>query len=219
MVCSQCGNNIAEGSTWCPRCGAQQSAATPPPGPARPSSARPSPAPAGPGRPGPAGAGPVAAGTADPRDTARYPRSETPAFRFDARRWTRVDRIAGIATLALLISLFLPWFGVSIFGISGTADGVSAHGYLYLVLLVALAIMAYLVLRAGFEQLPFRLPLTHEQLLLAATAVNLVFVLLAFLTKPALTSWRFGAFVGLAAAIVAFAPVAIPAIQSRRNRA
>jgi hypothetical protein len=45
-----------------------------------------------------------------------------------------------------------------------------------------------------------------------------VFVLLAFLTKPGLAAWRFGAFVGLAAAIVACAPVAIPAIQSRRNR-
>jgi hypothetical protein len=208
MVCSQCGNNIAEGSTWCPRCGAQQSAATPPPAPARPAPARPAAT-----RPGP-----VAAGTAGPRDTARYPASGAPAFRFDARRWTRVDRITGIATLALLISLFLPWFGVTVFGFSATVDGVAAHGYLYLVLLVALAIVVYLVLRAGFEQLPFRLPLTHEQLLLAATGVNLVFVLLAFLTKPGLAAWRFGAFVGLAAAIVACAPVAIPAIQSRRNR-
>jgi hypothetical protein len=212
MVCSQCGNNVAEGSSWCPRCGAQQSAATP--GPAGPSPAR-----SGPARPSPARPGPVAAGTAGPRDSARYAAPGAPAFRFDARRWTRVDRIAGIATVALLISLFLPWFGISVFGISGTVDGVSAHGYLYLVLLVALAIVAYLVVRAGYEELPFRLPLTHEQLLLAATAVNFVLVLIAFLTKPGLTAWRFGAFVGLAAAIVAFAPVAIPAIQSRRNRA
>jgi hypothetical protein len=159
------------------------------------------------------------AGAARPRQAARYPSSGTSSFSFEARRWTRADRIAGIATLALLVSLFLPWFGVSIFGISGTVDGVSAHGYLYLVLLVALAIVVYLVLRAGFEELPFRLPLSHEQLLLAATAVNFLFVVLAFLTKPGLTSWRFGAFVGLAAAIVALAPVAGPAIQSRRNRA
>jgi hypothetical protein len=214
MVCSQCSNTIAEGSTWCPRCGAQQSAATPAPGSARPGAAGP-----GAARPAPARSGPVAAGTAGPRETARYPASGAPAFRFDARRWTGVDRITGIATLALLISLFLPWFGVSVFGFSATVDGVAAHGYLYLVLLVALAIVAYLVLRAGFEQLPFRLPLTHEQLLLAATGVNLAFVLLAFLTKPGLAAWRFGAFVGLAAAIVACVPVAIPAIQSRRNRA
>ncbi len=33
------------------------------------------------------------------------------AFAFDARRWTLADQITGGATLVLLVSLFLPWFG------------------------------------------------------------------------------------------------------------
>jgi hypothetical protein len=34
-------------------------------------------------------------------------------FGFDAARWTVADRVAGGATVMLLISLFLPWFSVS----------------------------------------------------------------------------------------------------------
>ena len=76
-------------------------------------------------------------------------------FKFDANRLSRADRIAGGATLVLLISLFLPWFSYR-FGsalLSGTYswDGL-VHGYLYLVLIICLAIIAYLVLLAGFEQ-------------------------------------------------------------------
>ena len=31
--------------------------------------------------------------------------------KFDVARWTKVDRIVGIATFVLFISLFLDWFG------------------------------------------------------------------------------------------------------------
>ncbi|HXF21443.1 MAG TPA: hypothetical protein VN597_13360, partial [Streptosporangiaceae bacterium] len=34
-------------------------------------------------------------------------------FRFDAARWTVADRVAGGATIMLLVLLFLPWFSVS----------------------------------------------------------------------------------------------------------
>src|SRR5215468_2251006 len=128
MVCSHCGNDSAEGSNWCQRCGTRL--ATGAPQVTLENTQR------------PAAAGPV--------HTAG-----TPSFSFNSARWERTDWTAGIATFVVLISLFLPWFGVSILGISGTADGLTAHGYLYLVLLVALAIMAYLVIYAGFEKLPF----------------------------------------------------------------
>lgn len=194
MVCSYCGSDIAEGRSWCQQCGTRQTAGQ---------AASVSPiAPGGAQRP--AGAAPVhAAGPA--------------SFNFDAGRWERTDRTAGIATIVVLISLFLPWFGVSVFGITGTADGLSVHGYLYLVVLVALAIAVYLVLQAGFEELPFRLPLGHGQRLLAATGLNFALVLIAFLSKPSLASWQYGAFIGLAAAIVAVAPLARSAFARRRN--
>ena len=74
-----------------------------------------------------------------------------PAYKFDAARWSLADRISGVATIVLFISLFLAWFGVSVIGITVTASGVSAHGYLYLVMVICILIVAYLVLRAGWE--------------------------------------------------------------------
>ena len=101
------------------------------------------------------------------------------AFRFDAARWTMADRIAGGATLVLFISLFLPWFSVSAgfgnFTASSSVDALTAHGYLYLVLLLALAMLGYLIVSAGLDSMP-ALPLSHEQILGAAAAVNLLLV-------------------------------------------
>ncbi|HUD16389.1 MAG TPA: hypothetical protein VMQ59_03965 [Acidimicrobiales bacterium] len=156
-----------------------------------------------------------------------------PAFKFDAARWTRADRITGIATLVLLISLFLTWFTVSVnasvggvnYGGSYGGSGVSAHGYLYLVFLICLAVLALLVLKAGWGEMPFKMPLAETQLVLIATVVNLVLVLIAFLLKPSAglsglhVGWGYGAFVALIAAIVACAPTAVPAIQARRHQA
>lgn len=195
MFCSQCGNDVANGAAACPRCGAPVHLAAGAP--------QPSPQPGGPGMPGAAHA-------------------PAPAFKFEVSRWTRADQIAGGATLLLFISLFLPWFGVSLGALGDVSgSGLSAHGYLYLTLILSLAIFAYLVMVAGFERLPFALPLSHEQVLLGATGVNFVLVLIAFVFKPggfgaAGVGWRFGAFVGLIAAIAAVAPLAVPAIQARR---
>jgi hypothetical protein len=70
--------------------------------------------------------------------------------------------------------------------------------------------------------MPFKLPMADEQLLLIATAVNAVLSILAFLFKPggigfSGIGWGFGAFLGLAAAIVAAVPLAVPAIKARRS--
>jgi len=140
-----------------------------------------------------------------------------PAFSFDAKRWSKNERITGVATLVLFISLFLPWFGVSYGLYSGTVDGLW-HGWMYIVLILSLAVMAYLVARAGFEKMPFNIPGTHEQLLLIGTGVSFVLTLLAFVFKPggSAVGWRFGAFVGLAAAVVAAAPLGVPAIRGWR---
>ena len=84
--------------------------------------------------------------------------------------------------------------------------------------------LAYLVLRAGFEQLPFKLPLGHEQAVLVATAAIFVLTVLSFVFKPAGASdafasvnwgWSFGAVVGLAAAVVAVLPLGLPFLRSR----
>ncbi len=142
-----------------------------------------------------------------------------PMLRFDPHRWTNGDRVTGISTLLLLVSLFLPWYGVNFLGISAQADGLTAHGYLYLVLILCLAILAYLGLRAGSDELPARLPLGHGQRLLAAAGLNAALVLFAFLIRPDGTGWRFGAFTGMLAALAAVAPLVVPAVLTRRASA
>jgi hypothetical protein len=80
------------------------------------------------------------------------------------------------------------------------------------VFVVALAILAYLAIVAGFQVLPFNSPLRHDQLLLAAAGPNLALVFIAFLLKPSTygiagvsIGWSVGAFLALIAALVAVA--------------
>lgn len=193
MFCGQCGGQVAEGSARCARCGAPVSG-----GPARPASTSPV-----------GGSGSSAA---------------MQGFSFDAGRLSQADRIAGAASVVLLVSLFLPWFTASagVFG-SASASGMTAHGYLWVVFLLCLGIIGFLVLGAGFAEMPFSLPAARESILLAATGVNLVLVLLAFFIRPdgfgvVSIGWAFGAFVALIAAIVACAPLALPVLRARTSR-
>lgn len=161
-------------------------------------------------------------------------RAATPPVQFAMNRLTQSDRITAVASLVLLISLFLPWFRASantgILGVSASAtgSGVTAHGYLYIVLILCLAILGLVLLRAAFATAPFVLPGGHELLLLAATSINLLLVLIAFIFKPGgyasvayviRVGWSWGAFVALVAAVVAVAPLALPMIQARRAKA
>jgi hypothetical protein len=114
---------------------------------------------------------PAAAAAAAPAAAAAAG-SSVPAFKFDAARWSLADRIAGIASVVLFISLFLSWFGVSVIGITVTASGLSAHGYLYIVLILCILIVAYLALRAGWDTLPIGVNLPHLTVMLVATLVS-----------------------------------------------
>lgn len=191
MTCTQCGYDVAAGTEACPRCGTRLAGNT------NPVTDAPAWTPAG--------------GSTGQATT----HSE---YKFDAQRWTISDKVAGVASLVVLISLFLPWFSGSYvsFGTSsgGSESGMDAHGWLWLVFVVVLAILAYLVLAAGFQALPFRSPLRHDQLLLAATGLNLALVFIGFLLKPSTygieglsISWSAGAFLALIAAIVAVGAV------------
>ena len=234
MICTQCGCNISGRTAACPACGARLAAQSMPAQsmPAQGVAGQSMPAQGVAGQSMPAQGIPPqgmpsqgmpaqsAAGRFQPAQPAHLPEhAASPAFRLELSRLTNSDRVTGIASLVLLVSLFLPWYGVNLLGISAEADGLTVHGYLYIVLLLCVAIIAYLVMWAGFEELPVRLPLSHEQRLLVASGLNTVLVLLAFLTKPDGTGWRFGAFAGLLAALIAMAPLVIPAVQARRGRA
>jgi hypothetical protein len=141
------------------------------------------------------------------------PAPQAAAFQFDLERLTTADRTIGIGSLLTFISLFLPWFELSGDGFSFSESGIKAHGYLALALIAAVLVVGYLVLRAGWGELPVKLPIAHGPLLLVGTGLQLLLVLIAFLFKPAGLSWDFGAYLALIAAIVACAPVGAPALQ------
>jgi len=197
MICSRCGNDVAEGSATCPRCGAWLSAD-------QGNNVR-----AGAPAPGPAGA-----------HAGHAAATMGQAFSFDLKRLTRNDQIVGVATLVLFISLFLPWFTASAGSLGGGSVNGLWHGYMYIDLILALAILGFLVVRAGFDALPFRLPVSPDQALLAATGLNLLLALISFAFKPASgfgvsIGWGIGAFIGLIAAVAAVAPLGVPLLRSR----
>jgi hypothetical protein len=200
QTCAQCQSEAAEDATFCPSCGAQLGAG---------SAAAP--------RPAAAATGPAVGAPADAPAARASTGSSVPPYKFDAARWSLADRIAGIASVVLFISLFLSWFGVSVIGITVTASGLSAHGYLYIVLILCILIVAYLALRAGWDELPIAANVPHLTVMLTATLVNLVLVFIGFIFKPGGSGvgWEFGAFVGLIAAIVAAAPYAVPQLRAK----
>lgn len=147
--------------------------------------------------------------------------SSKSSFSFEMKRWSSAERTTAIATLVLFISLFLPWFTYSNGLGSVSVDGLW-HGWMYLVLISCLVILVYLVSRAGFSEVPFKLPIAGEQFLLIATVVNLVLTALDFVDKPggigfSGIGWGFGSFIGLIAAVVAAVPLGMPALRARRK--
>ncbi len=193
-TCPQCQSEAADAATFCPNCGASLAPAT--------TAGAPSPPPP-PGAP----AGGAASTTG----------ASLPPYKFDAARWSTADRIAGIATIVLFVSLFLSWFGVTVIGITVTASGVSAHGWLYIVMILDILIVAYLALRAGWDRLPISQDIPHLTVMMVATIVNLVLVFIAFIDKPGGSGvgWEFGAFIALIAAAVAAAPYAVPQLRAK----
>jgi hypothetical protein len=134
---------------------------------------------------------------------------------------SHTDKIVGVASLVLLVSLFLTWFSYNAGIVVLTASGLSAHGYLYIPLLISIAIVVLMALSAtGLWSLPGNASVNRDQLLLTATTISFVLVLIGFLSKPGGSGvgWNFGAFLGLAAAVVALVPLARPVIQARRGR-
>jgi len=136
------------------------------------------------------------------------------------KRWSQVERITSIASLVLLISLFLPWFTYNFGYGSASVDG-TWHAWMWLVFLISLAIVVHFVLKAGMTTLPYKLPLPEAQLLLFATGINAVLTVIAFLLKPG--GIGFSGIAGasvrslVGAALVAAFPTALPALKARRT--
>ena len=125
------------------------------------------------------------------------------------------ERVAGPATLVLLVSFWLPWYSVGSF----SADGLSAHGWLFIAVLNSIVLVLYFLITAfGVGDLAPQGRMSKDQLLALMTGANLALVVLAFLLKPSGFHWAWGAFLAAVAAIVAFLPLGIPLIKAQRRR-
>jgi len=109
------------------------------------------------------------------------------SWRHAAMRWSGAERIAGGACL-LLITLFLPWWGVAVLGARQVDFAGLSDGMAWVVLIAALAVLAFLVLCAGSAGVRFARPPGDRGLLAGATSLNLLLVVLAvFVVNPAVT--------------------------------
>ena len=149
------------------------------------------------------------------------PNKSSSSFSFEMKRWSQAERTTAIATLVLFISLYLPWYTYN-YGLGSISVDGLWHGWMYLVFLLSLAILVYLVSRAGFSEMPFKMPVSGDQLVLFGSSINLVLVVIAFVDKPGGVGfsgigWGWGSFVGLIAAVVAAVPLGVPALRARRG--
>ena len=187
MYCSNCGTEIAGAAVFCSVCGMHQAQQA-----------------------GAAGRAPSPlAGTPAGNAPPAWSSSAEAGTAIDFRRLGAGDMIAGIATVLIFISLFLPWYSYgagSGQGVTISALGTGAGGWRILVMIMCILIVAYLFARTLLPR-GTRFPLPHWQVLTVLTVVNGLLVLLAFLVKPGGSvievSWAYGAYVGLVAGIVA----------------
>ena len=99
------------------------------------------------------------------------------------------DRVAGPATLALLVSFWLPWYSLGPF----SADGLSVHGWLFVAVLNSNVLLLYCPITAfGVGDLAEQGRMSKDQLLILMTGFNVALVALGFLLKPAGFSWSWG---------------------------
>jgi hypothetical protein len=149
-------------------------------------------------------------------ETSLYPEFTPPGR--SAVGWTGSDLLIGTSLIVLLVALFMPWFSGTgqLNGgsqVVASADGPSAHGYVWFVFALTIIALIVLVARDAISRVPGNVP-SPEQVLLVATGLALVLAILAAVIKPSpgfevagqtvSIGWSYGGFVTIAAAAVAF---------------
>ena len=157
-------------------------------------------------------------------ETSLYP--EPAHSRRPGGGWTSRDLVIGTSLIALLATLFMPWFSgtaASSTGASptiGSADGPGAHGYLWFVFALVLIALFVLVARKAISRVPGNLP-SPQQMLTVATGLALLLTILGTFIKPSAVDFvsstgapassfaisvgfSYGGFLALLAALVAF---------------
>ena len=120
---------------------------------------------------------------------------------FDASSVKRSTWIAGGGAVVLLLPTFFSWWTVSVLGFSVTRSGgdTGALGKLvFLVALIAIALVVVDFMKIDISQLPVPVPLA----LLGAGALSVILVLWRFIDTPNHVDWAWGLYVALIAAAV-----------------
>lgn len=159
-----------------------------------------------------------------PSNAPMAPEDETSTFHIEnvnLRRLTTADKVAGAASLVLLISLFLPWYTVSVPGASSTLNGIGTHRFLWLAVLLSVVVLTYLIVHAtvGWDSTPMN-RLSHEPVLLSLSLVQLILAVVPFFDVPdtliqnVTVGFSYGAYIGAAAAVAALVMVLVPYARS-----
>ena len=101
---------------------------------------------------------------------------------FDMKKLSTGDRVVAGASVIALISLFLPWYGVSTAGFSASVGGFSS-GFGWLGALLIIASGAYLVMLRSGSSLP-RMPYGPGVMVMGTSLIGTVIVALRWLTLP-----------------------------------
>jgi len=120
-----------------------------------------------------------------------------PSLRAAVGRVRRSDQVVAGGALVLLVSLFLPWFG---FAYGGFSSGLSAHGWLILVLLSCIGLLAYLGWRAVRTEASSP-SAAHWQGLIVVTCLSCLLTVIGVTASPPFSSLRIGAIIALVAAL------------------
>jgi hypothetical protein len=133
--------------------------------------------------------------------------------------WMAGDLVAGSALVVLLIALFVPWFTDLTSGAAlgpplvSASNGPAAHGFLWMVLALAIASLVLIVTRPALGGRPGSLP-SPGPILVGATGIAFVLCLLGVAIRPpgvrefqhlVLVDWSYGGFIAVVAAEVAVA--------------
>lgn len=158
-----------------------------------------------------------------PSNAPMAPEDETATFHLEnvnLKRLTTADKVAGGASLVLLISLFLPWYTVSVPGASSSLSGTGIHRFLWLAVLLSIVVLTYLIVHAtvGWDSTPMN-KLSHEPVLLSLSVVQLILMIVPFFDVPdtllpdVTVGFAYGAYIGLVAAIASLVMVLVPYVR------
>jgi hypothetical protein len=139
-------------------------------------------------------------------------------MRFDPLALSQADRIVAAASTVLFVSLFLGWYSINLGGAIVTWNALT-NEFMYIPLFASLGLTAFITLTAmGAPSLPRARSLPHNRVLLIVTGLDLALAAIGFIDKPAGPwGWSIGAFLGLAASLAAFAPMALPGFSGQRR--